>query len=87
MTTARPMNHMVGLHSTVSDCMFLTYQQPHALDHKKSTGKAPLAGTSRKYLRPAPFPLFPHIRSGAAAPAGAGAAHPAGKSLFTVFLA
>lgn len=36
MITALPVNHMVGLHSTVSDCMLPTYQQIHALDHKKA---------------------------------------------------
>ncbi len=42
MITALPVNHMVGLHSTVSDCMLPTYQQIHALDHKKSAPPPPL---------------------------------------------
>ncbi|WP_290487852.1 MULTISPECIES: hypothetical protein [unclassified Akkermansia] len=45
MITALPVNHMVGLHSTVSDCMFPTYQQIHALDHKKKLASSTFAGT------------------------------------------
>ncbi len=83
MITALPVNHMVGLHSTVSDCMFLTYQQFHALDHKKVHG-IHLCGESGAPCRPEDSPDARLRRKKAPA-------FPAGnileKSLFTFFLA
>lgn len=55
MITALPVNHMVGLHSTVSDCMLPTYQQIHALDHKKSAPPPPLRESGAS-CRPPGYP-------------------------------
>ncbi|MCD8064661.1 hypothetical protein [Akkermansia sp.] len=83
MITALPVNHMVGLHSTVSDCMFLTYQQFHALDHKKVHG-IHLCGKAGRHA--ARRTVRTHGSGRKKAPA-----LPAGnileKSLFTFFLA
>ncbi len=52
MITALPVNHMVGLHSTVSDCMLPTYQQIHALDHKKKRTSPSFAGKRERPVAP-----------------------------------
>ena len=86
MTSARPVNHIVGLHSIVSDCMSLTYQQFHVLTIKKHAERT-FGGKPPGMPRGRPSAPCRHGHPGEMFRTPLMSRIPGEKSLFAVFLA